>query len=558
MILSVLVALLVLLIAYWWSNQGVFDAFIHFVCVVIAGALAFALWEPVTVGFLLKGGGFDAYAWGVSLGGIFLVALFGLRFVFDSLTPKRPKLPRWANLSFGGVLGLLSGTLTMGITLIAVGHLSTTTELLGYYGWVRSPESQGRPMQSDPNSPPSLAMAFTQGFYDFLSLGSFSPLMGDATLASHRPGIAADGGSLFRDSLRGGKGNSTLSPTGFAFTGAYFDPKYVLRDGTVGAYAVLLSFKPESFDHEGSFSLSASQARLIAPTAEGAIAEFPIEFSQEKKTDAGRSMIRYEFKTDSSYATLEDGKAEGSICLVFPAKPFLSANPPVKPTMLSIKGLRIALPKLDPDALALGRAVENAGASVQIPPDETAPAIPADELEMNSSISGMLLSKNGLPGTLQEANGSIFTGAATHVTKNALAKGDVRSIAQDQGQKIVKLKISKDSVADLYNVDKTRKVAQKVGMGGVPMLVDTKGNLYEPFGYIWVNTLNDEWEIYLEPPNDGFTVKQFLRGENSGYIDVLYRLPLGVEISMAILRDPKQPLTSAKVLGTASLKIEGK
>ena len=49
MILSVVVSLIVLLIAYWWASQGLFDAFIHFVCVVIAGALAFAFWEPVTV-----------------------------------------------------------------------------------------------------------------------------------------------------------------------------------------------------------------------------------------------------------------------------------------------------------------------------------------------------------------------------------------------------------------------------------------------------------------------------------------------------------------------------
>ena len=41
------------LIAYWWANQGLFSATIHFVCVLCAGALAFATWEPI-VGILMS------------------------------------------------------------------------------------------------------------------------------------------------------------------------------------------------------------------------------------------------------------------------------------------------------------------------------------------------------------------------------------------------------------------------------------------------------------------------------------------------------------------------
>ena len=52
-ILSIGSLLIVLLIAYWWGNQGAFDALIHFIAVVVAGALALSLWEPVTHAFLL-------------------------------------------------------------------------------------------------------------------------------------------------------------------------------------------------------------------------------------------------------------------------------------------------------------------------------------------------------------------------------------------------------------------------------------------------------------------------------------------------------------------------
>lgn len=555
MILSVLISLIVLLIAYWWANQGLFDAFIHFTCVVIAGVLAFSLWEPITVGFLLRGGGFDAYSWGLCLGLLFLGFLFGLRILFDVVTPKRPLLPIWINLSFGSVLGLLSGILTMGIILIAVGHLSSSRELLGHTGWSRSAESNGKPMQNNPSSPSTFVANFTQGFFNYLSVGSCTPLtlMGGSTLASYRPGIAEDAVSLNRDSLREGKGNSTLAPKTFTLDGFYFDPKYLLRDSSAGsgAYAVLLSFQPASFDAGGSFSLSASQARLIAPTNSGAISEFPLEFSQEKKTDANRTMTRYEFKSESDFATLESGAAEGKICLVFSAKQFKV----VAPTMLTIKGLRIMLPKANVDPLQLGLAVENAGAKISITPDDSAPAIPASELLLDRSLSGMMLNKNDMPGTLLLEDDCLSSGAATRVKRNPNAKNDVRQIAQSSNEKIVKLKISRDTIVDLFNMDKTRKIAQIVGMAGVPTMVDTNGNFYAPLGYIWVNTNTDEWEIYLESPTDGFTVKQFKRAENAGFIDVLYRVPSDVTISLVILRDPLQPISKAKILGTTKFKI---
>ena len=57
---------LVLLIAYWWANQGFFSSLLHLICVIVAGTIALAVWEPVTVNLLLSGGMFDNYAWGVS------------------------------------------------------------------------------------------------------------------------------------------------------------------------------------------------------------------------------------------------------------------------------------------------------------------------------------------------------------------------------------------------------------------------------------------------------------------------------------------------------------
>ena len=84
---NILVVLLVLLIAYWWGNQGFFSAIIHLVCVIVAGALALAFWEPLTLGLLLRGGFFDSYAWGFGLLGLFVVSLFILRLATNKLVP---------------------------------------------------------------------------------------------------------------------------------------------------------------------------------------------------------------------------------------------------------------------------------------------------------------------------------------------------------------------------------------------------------------------------------------------------------------------------------------
>ena len=77
--LNIVVILMVLLIAYWWATQGLFSAILHLVCVVAAATIALALWEPLVVGLLLRGGGFDNYAWGLGLGALFTFSLLIFR-----------------------------------------------------------------------------------------------------------------------------------------------------------------------------------------------------------------------------------------------------------------------------------------------------------------------------------------------------------------------------------------------------------------------------------------------------------------------------------------------
>jgi hypothetical protein len=54
-IFNLLIIGLVLLIAYWWANEGLFSSFLHLICVITAGTIALAVWEPITMS-MLNGG----------------------------------------------------------------------------------------------------------------------------------------------------------------------------------------------------------------------------------------------------------------------------------------------------------------------------------------------------------------------------------------------------------------------------------------------------------------------------------------------------------------------
>ena len=61
MIINFIILGFVLFMAYWWGNQGVFSAVLHTAAVIIAGALAFATWEPICIGLAMKANAANAW-----------------------------------------------------------------------------------------------------------------------------------------------------------------------------------------------------------------------------------------------------------------------------------------------------------------------------------------------------------------------------------------------------------------------------------------------------------------------------------------------------------------
>ena len=94
MIIKIGSLVLVLAITWVWLNRGFFNAFVHMLCTIAAGAIAFAFWEPLA--YLIMGlspdKGFLTFlgyiAWGTGLILPFAVSLIVLRFATDA-SPRK-------------------------------------------------------------------------------------------------------------------------------------------------------------------------------------------------------------------------------------------------------------------------------------------------------------------------------------------------------------------------------------------------------------------------------------------------------------------------------------
>jgi hypothetical protein len=172
-------------------------------------------------------------------------------------------------------------------------------------------------------------------------------------------------------------------------------------------------------------------------------------------------------------------------------------------------------------------------------------------------VQGVLIDKNNMQGTLKEEGNLLVGGAAERISKADATAGNVRFIKETEGTRILRLICSRDTAVDLFNTDRTRKDAEKVGPDGQPVLIDATGNIYTPVGYIWRDEQRDEYEIYLdEEPREGLTLKRFARAANSGEIFILYRVPVGVTVKTVALRDPNKSMAEAQIVGKTDITVE--
>ena len=458
---------LVLLIGYWWANEGLFSSLLHLVCVITAGALAIALWEPITMA-LMSGGGFDNYAWGIVLVGIFSISLLVLRVICDKLIPANIQFPTWANVSIGGLTGSAAGIISIGICLIGSGFVQSTNEIMSYRGTGRDENSRGEIARI--GDPIWIDVAqLTSKFFSILSVGTLHPDISGAPLQQYNPNID-ELSTLVRDSFDGGKGQLSLAPDAAKATKVA-----VSQEGMV---VVQVTFNTKAKDFGGQLILASSQVRLIGEASGDNPPDiyYPMAWKQEVQ-DTGEQLFK--FDDASHYATSVPGRAETGIKFAFDTR-----DSSFIPKFIQIRGTRFDLPKNN--QIELSALDVRSYRGLQLTDEEIlANRDPLGKdiqhlIAPTSKIRRLRISTNGIPGTIEIdedfyfVQGTLSTQWTRQGVSSALA---IKGIRADQGTAIIQLDVSPGSNAafeDLLPV---------ISPDSAVVFIDDDGRKYEPIGY---------------------------------------------------------------------------
>ena len=187
MFLNILVIMFLALMTYYWSKQGVFSALLHLVMVIVAGAVALAVWEPLAQMLLGTFTYMQHYAWGVALIVPLLAVLLIQRVLGDKLIKGNVHTHGLISQVLGGLCGLGSAILTGGLFIIGLGFLGPPgSDLLWYQPY--GVDVQGQVVESPEGTDLWVGIdEMAAGFYGRLSTAGF---YSEHNLASHRPEVA--------------------------------------------------------------------------------------------------------------------------------------------------------------------------------------------------------------------------------------------------------------------------------------------------------------------------------------------------------------------------------
>lgn len=476
-VFNIVIIGLVLLIAYWWANQGLFSAILHLLCVITAGAIALAIWEPLVTKLLLRNTFFDNYAWGLGLVVPFVLILLVLRVILDKSIGSNVDLPRWANLTFGVLVGAMAGVLTVGIFVIGAGFIQSSREIMGFTGYARS----GRNAEVTEIQSMWLPVhTMTAEFYSLLSAGSLYPTFNDTPLNHFYPGLDHQAVSLQRDSFNKGKGRTTLTPGD-----ASVEKVIVCDTCSPKRVAVSMNFEGGARDYGEQFTLSSSQVRLIGKASGFTTAKtaHPVEFTQYSG--------HHRFDDNSHYISSEPAQERASATIEFNQSDLGNQIP----AFIQVRGTRFRLPKVgSPQWLAVDAASYRSmvgssgtsGGNVELQPngiDITSAIKQGNDIRpisvsINALPSGIETTKAGEKNWISGGDGEFFTVSPTRPGRGL----EIAGILQPGGTSLVQVDVSLSSKANIFK-ETLRNTANAEDPAVI--LIDDKGRPYSAIGYMW-------------------------------------------------------------------------
>lgn len=130
MLANFAVILFLILMAYVWAVfNGFFPALVHLVGVIAVGAIALAVWEPITVRFLLNP--LQDYAWGLGLLLPLLLLTIMIRALMGHFLSRQVSMMNWLDNAGGGLCGLAAGIVMSGLVVIGAGFMPLPADAFG-------------------------------------------------------------------------------------------------------------------------------------------------------------------------------------------------------------------------------------------------------------------------------------------------------------------------------------------------------------------------------------------------------------------------------------------
>lgn len=526
MLLNLIVAAIVLLTAYMWTAQGFFSALIHLVCTLVAGAVAFALWEPLTYGLLL--GAVPTIAWSVGLVLPYLITLLICRLISDRIITSDPKLPGTLDFVGGGVCGAGAGVLSAGILVIGVGFMPVGSAFLGHR--LMDYDTSGNLIKTTSLWIP--ADELTARFYETASRGAFSP--GATALASRMPRVEQQA-SLLRATYDD-RGRTTLRPSDFKVIATYTvqapslaeltsDSFNALDDGSTRAQDVkrtngeeypaasmihgyTIEFASSAVEKSGQVLVGPGQVRLICRLADGTSEGFQPAAVVAQSSGRELSASRYRFDTKDVYIG-SAGRAKN------PTLSFEFVTPAdATPVDLLVKQVRVNVAGLPaPREMSVQQrddavyALELVGLGEEGPsgprPDPVTPTSSAggagqdlirgdDRNDLSSAgvnatraIAGLTISRQDRGGLRVNDDNEITGGEHTFATEDITGKRvpqdlKIDSFAAPAETAVVQINVSLSKRASLLG-----RAVDAAEMLLPPILTDSLGQQYEAVGYIF-------------------------------------------------------------------------
>lgn len=587
MIFSAFAIVVVLLSGYVWMLRGFFSAFLHLICTIAAGAIAFGFWEMLSGLLLEQGGVLENSAWGLGLALPFALSLIPIRILFDKLIPANAKLLPPADYGGGFVCGSVSGVITAGIMCTSVGFLRVDAEFLGY----RAVEYNGTGNIVRTGGMLLPVDLIVSRLYGHTSMNAFST---DTPLAMLHPNLE-EAGSAQRMTFGGGKNRNTIKPADVQLVGRYtvgegkeLDPSMLFRDkwnnGAQNAKDVdgetflkgtyldgyVVKFGASAKDKgDGKVVVGAGQVRLVI--ADSADNYFMTVYPVAAVCQADSASVqdaRFRFDGQDVFLASAGGAAESVFGFEFPVPAGF------RPVALYVKNIRFMLrdadnvimePKLGnygntaarDSAIASKRYAGGGSAGVKdaAPLDTSKEAKAGDgrPIQQNNlpTISGFQASNRMRPNlqkgttgpdlTIDEAN--VIVDGRTKIAKEVVSKAStekslrIEKFGNSADTVIVQLEVGPGTPFSLLG-----PVSSTLDASMAPCLRDTNDTLYYPVGWIY----NDDilYDVRFTPGQPIMSIEELgkegvrpTRSRQDQKLILLYQVSKGVTLSRFTIGD---------------------